>query len=59
MIPAAAGIGSPTIYLPGFTGSPLSAVLSTLKRANRIVPHATYPKEINTPAAPSSCRDQR
>src|SRR5690606_20034968 len=40
-MPAAAGMGRPRMYLPGFFGAPASPVEMTLKRARRMQPQAT------------------
>src|SRR6266542_1125111 len=38
-MPAAPGIGSPMMYLPGLVGAPVWLVERTLKRASRTAPH--------------------
>src|SRR5258706_14971238 len=48
-MPAAPGMGSPTMYLPGLLGAPLVLVERTLKRASR-----TAPQPMNTNATASA-----
>ncbi len=59
-MPAAPGMGRPTMYLPGLVGLPCSPIVSTLKRASRIAPHAMKMNAAMSPGGTrtptSSCR---
>src|SRR5262245_23800670 len=44
-IPAAPGMGRPTMYLEGFVGFPASPIERTLKRASRMAPQAVNTKD--------------
>ena len=47
-MPAAPGMGSPTMYLPGFCGLPLSPMVRTLNRARRMAPHDVKRNAVNS-----------
>ncbi len=48
-MPAAPGMGSPTMYLPGLLGLPCSPMERTLKRASRTAPQAMKTNETMSP----------
>src|SRR5262249_35751467 len=57
-MPAAPGMGRPTMYFEGLVGLPASPMDRTLKRASRIAPHAVKTKEMMRPVSGSRCSGQ-